>query len=90
MNAKQRKILTAIFADPVTRSLAWSDVENLLIALGAVIREGNGSRVRISLNETNAVFHRPHPNPELKAYVVKKMRVFLTGAGVESEGDESR
>ena len=90
MNAKQRKILTAIFADPVIRSLAWSEVENLLVALGAVIKEGNGSRVRISLNGINAVFHRPHPNPELKVYVVKKMRVFLTGAGVEPESDESR
>lgn len=91
MNGKQRSVLSAIFTDPISRSLVWEEVENLLIALGSTVKEGKGSRVRISLNGVNAVFHRPHPHPSLKIYVVKKMRLFLTSAGVEPpEPDETQ
>jgi len=55
---------------------------SMLKAQGAVISEGNGSRVRISLNGIRAVFHRPLPQKETDKGAVKSMRRFLSEAGV--------
>jgi len=64
LNSKQKKILESIFADPIRSGILWNDIEKILIALGAEISEGEGSRVRIYLNGVRAVFHRPHPKKE--------------------------
>jgi hypothetical protein len=61
MAGKHLKVLHDIFATPVRSNIQWKDIEKMLMALGAKITEGNGSRVRISLNDVKAVFHRPHP-----------------------------
>jgi hypothetical protein len=83
MKSKHHKTLQAIFEDPVRANILWSDIENLLKALGAEISEGRGSRVRIVLNNVRAVFHRPHPRKETDKGAVKSMRRFLIEAGVE-------
>ena len=62
MNAKNRKTLEDIFKKPILSSIPWKDIEALLISIGADISEGEGSRIRIKLNNIRAVFHRPHPN----------------------------
>jgi hypothetical protein len=82
MNKKQRNTLEAIFDDPVQPNIAWRDVEAMLKAAGAEITEGSGSRVRITLNQIRAVFHRPHPQKETDKGAVDSMRRFLTEAGV--------
>ena len=82
MRSKHRKALQAIFEDPVRSNSAWSDIEAMLIACGAEISKGSGSRVRIYLNGVRAVFHRPHPQKETDRGAVKSMRRFLTEAGV--------
>lgn len=83
MNAKQRRTLEAIFARPERSDIAWRDIEALLVALGAEISEGSGSRVRIALHDVRAVFHRPHPQKETDKGAVKSMRRFLQEAGIE-------
>ena len=83
MTSKHRKTLHAIFAEPVRANILWSEVEGLLVACGAEISEGRGSRVRIALNGVRAVFHRPHPRKEADRGAVVSMRRFLTEAGVE-------
>jgi hypothetical protein len=83
VNNKHRKTLAAIFADPVSPSIAWDDIESLLRALGAEILEGRGSRVRVDLNGRFSVFHRPHPQPATDKGAVKSMRRFLENAGVK-------
>lgn len=83
MNAKQRKIYEEIFKNPVQPNIEWKDIENLLLALGAEISEGNGSRVRIKLNNVRAVFHRPHPEKVTDKGAVKAMRQFLQNAEVK-------
>lgn len=55
----------------------------MLIALGAEIEEGRGSRVRIALNGVRSVFHRPHPQKETDKGAIKDMRRFLKEAGVD-------
>lgn len=84
MNSKNRKILKAIFQNPVRTDISWSDIETLLIACGAEISEGNGSRIRVKLNTILATFHRPHPKPLTDKGAVKSVRRFLENAGVRS------
>lgn len=83
LNNKQRKILEAIFTDPILTNINWKDIESLFTALGATITQGQGSRVRILLNEVRAVFHEPHPQKETDRGAVKSVREFLIKAGVE-------
>ncbi len=83
MNKKHQKILEQIFQSPVQSSIVWKDIEAMLVSLGAEISEGNGSRVRIALNDVRAVFHRPHPQKETDKGAVVSMRRFLKEANVK-------
>jgi len=83
VNNKQRKVLQAVFTDPVLSSIAWSDIESLLLSLGAEMKEGSGSRVGFSLNGVDIIVHRPHPKKKTDKGAVKSIRKFLTNAGVK-------
>lgn len=83
MNAKQKKVLKAVFADPVSPSIAWAAIESLLVAAGCEVIEGSGSRVKFVKDGMVASFHRPHPEPHAKRYQVRDARGFLTRLGVE-------
>jgi hypothetical protein len=83
MNAKHRRTFEAIFDRPVPSDIRWTDIESLLVALGAERSEGRGSRVRFSLGGSEAVFHRPHPQPETDKGAVAAVRRFLESAGVK-------
>jgi hypothetical protein len=82
MGPKHQRTLRAIFEDPARSNIAWRDIEAMLVAAGAEVSEGGGSRVRIALNGVRAVFHRPHPQKETDRGAVKSMRRFLIEAGV--------
>ena len=86
MKTKHRKTLQAIFENPARANILWTDIESLLLACGADISEGHGSRVRIALHGVRAVFHRPHPSKETDKGAVAAMRRFLTEAGVLPDG----
>jgi hypothetical protein len=81
MNSKQRKTLDAVFADPVSPSIAWADIERLLEAVGCTIVEGAGSRVRFVKDGVVASFHRPHPRKEASRAQVRDAREYLTKLG---------
>jgi hypothetical protein len=83
MNAKHRKTLAVIFKDPIQKQSEWKAIENLLVAVGADVIEGRGSRVRFHKNGEIATFHRPHPNKEAKPYQVSDAREFLIRLGVK-------
>lgn len=82
MNTKQRKTLSAIFADPVDGAIEWRRIESLLVALGCEVVEGSGSRITFILNGQRADFQRPHPGKEALRYRVKDVRLFLQRAGI--------
>lgn len=84
MNRHQRT-LEAIFEKRA--NILWSDIESLLLNLGADITEGSGSRVRVALRGVRAVFHRPHPQKETDRGAVGSMRRFLVEAGVDPEDE---
>lgn len=83
MNKKHQKTLQQIFQNSVHAGVVWRDIEAMLNALGAEISEGNGSRVRIALNNIRAVFHRPHPQKETDKGAIISMRRFLKEAGIK-------
>jgi len=83
VDSKHQKTLEAIFEKPERANILWCDVEALLIALGAEITDGNGSRRRVALKGVRAVFHRPHPRKETDKGAVKSVRRFLEAAGVK-------
>lgn len=74
--------MLGVFSDPVSGTIPWSDIEKMLVAAGAEVTEGRGSRVRVFLNGVRAVFHRPHPEKEAGKGAVKSVRRFLNAAGV--------
>ena len=78
------RILKTIFAEPVRANIAWSDIERLLVSLGADITEGRGSRVRVALNGVRAVFHRPHPEKEASKPAIRSVRRFLIEAKIRT------
>ncbi|PIO45720.1 type II toxin-antitoxin system HicA family toxin [Phyllobacterium zundukense] len=83
MNSRHRRTLAAVFADPVSGSIAWSDIESLLISVGARTIEGSGSRVKFEKDGEVESFHRPHPSKEAKRYQVRAARVFLERIGIK-------
>lgn len=83
MNAKQKKTLKALFADPPSPSISWSSIESLFKAVGCRAIEGQGSRVKFEMNGVIAAFHRPHPEPNAKRYQIRDAREFLGKLGVK-------
>jgi hypothetical protein len=82
VNRRHRKTLDLIFAQPLSGSLRWRDAEALLKSLGATLSERAGSRIAVLLNGRVAVFHRPHPSPDMDKNAVRDLRRFLENAGV--------
>jgi hypothetical protein len=81
MNTSQRRTLVAIFVRPTLATIRFADIESLLRALGAEIRERAGSRVMIDLCGEEWRCHRPHPGKEAKRYQVEEARELLQRAG---------
>ena len=83
VNNRHRKTLAAVFTEPAPASIAWADIEGLLLALGCTRVEGAGSRVRFVRDGHIASFHRPHPTKEAKRYQVRAARDYLILIGVQ-------
>jgi hypothetical protein len=100
VSGKHLRVLQDIFTIPVRSNIDWRDIEKMLIALGAEITEGSGSRVRISLpcysvsssveevGHVKAVFHRHHPRKETDKGAVVSMRRFLVTANITPEEND--
>lgn len=77
------KTLELIFSRPVSANVRWSEVEALLLELGALIEEREDSRVLIRLFGERMVFHRPHPSPMTDKGAVASLRDWLNDNGVK-------
>jgi hypothetical protein len=82
VNAKQRKVLAAIFFKPTLASIVFADIESLVNALGGTVLEREGSRVSVQLMGEEWRCHRPHPGKEAKRYQVEQARDLLDRVGV--------
>jgi hypothetical protein len=83
MNKKQSETLRSIFKDPPLANVKWADIESLFRSLGAEISQGNGSRIRVILNDVKAVFHTPHPRKETDKGALVSVRRFLENARIK-------
>ena len=83
MNTRQKKTLALIFEKPTRTDLRYDDVKSLLIAAGADMREGRGSRVRFKQGAYSVHLHSPHPQKVLPKYLVELIRDFLIQIGVK-------
>jgi hypothetical protein len=83
MNSRNRKILEAIFEEPIRADITWDDVESLVKALGGRVKEGRGSRVRLNFGDVSATFHAPHGSDKTDKGALKSVRRFLEAAGVK-------
>jgi len=83
MNTGQKKTLALIFKKPTRADLRYDDVTSLLIAAGASIQEGRGSRVRFGRGAYSVHLHAPHPKKVLPKYSVELVRDFLIQIGVK-------
>jgi len=83
IGSRHRKTLEAVYERPTRADVGWREVVSLMKALGTEITEGRGSRVRFALNGVRAVFHRPHPRPDMVKGAVEALRDYLTEAGVK-------
>ncbi|MDA3790596.1 MAG: type II toxin-antitoxin system HicA family toxin [Desulfobacula sp.] len=81
MKLKHKKILAAIFANPVNGNMEWRKIEALFVAIGCRIVEGVGSSVTFEKDGIRAYFHRPHPEKQALIYRIKNAREFLTKLG---------
>ena len=83
MKRKQQRTLELIFARPTSGNINWTDIESLLIELGAELSEREGSRIGVRLFGERRVFHRPHPSPTTDKGAVASIRKWLKENGVE-------
>ncbi|BAS67969.1 MAG: type II toxin-antitoxin system HicA family toxin [Gammaproteobacteria bacterium] len=83
MNNKHRKTLDRLLTKPALKNIKFSDIDNLLIAIGLVRSEGSGSRIVFRFGDAFIVLHKPHPNNEVKTYVIKQLQNFLKDIGVK-------
>lgn len=70
-------------AEPVSATIAWSDIESLFQSVGCEMIEGQGSSVAFKRGEEIEYFHRPHPEKEAKRYQVRAARAFLERIGAK-------
>jgi hypothetical protein len=83
---RHKKTLDAVFKVPTVASLKFSDLEKLLLSLGAEVIEGRGSRVSFLFPDNHKwEAHRPHPGNEAKKYQVESLRRFLESRGIGNE-----
>ena len=83
VNSKNRATLEAVFNQPAKANIKWSDIESLLVSVGAAVKKGEGSRVRITKGQNVLTAHRPHPGKEARRYQVIDVRIFLEALGVK-------
>jgi hypothetical protein len=84
MNNKHKKTLTKLLTRPILNNVKFDDVDKLLITLDLERIEASGSRITYKFDDDNFItLHKPHPNNEIKRYVVKKLQIFLKNIGVE-------
>ncbi len=82
MKRKHQRTLELIFSRPTSANVRWSDIEALLMELGGLLSEREGSRLLVRLFNERRVFHRPHPEPTTDKGAIEAIRKWLEANGV--------
>lgn len=80
--SRHERTLKALRWHPRPSNLRWADIESLLVHLGAVVREGKGSAISVTLKGITAYFHRPHSGDKAGKWHITTALRLLEEAGV--------
>lgn len=77
--AKTDKLLTKLQRKPPPVDFTWQELTSVLTALGCEVINGAGSRRKFYHTQTKRMLslHEPHPNPELKRYMIAQAVEFI-------------
>jgi hypothetical protein len=82
MSHRTTNLLRTIFHDPPSGNVHWREVESLLKHVGASLEPISGARIRVKLNRTEGVLHRPHHSNVLDVSSLMHVREILARGGV--------
>lgn len=85
MNHRHRKVLHALFADPIPNNLSMKEVEGVLGELGAILENRHGSRIAVTLQDKTVVVH--HAGHALPKDEVVQIRRFLESCAIDPARD---
>lgn len=82
LNSRQEQVRRRVFTRPTPSDIRWSEVVNMLEALGYSIKPAKGSRYRIaSVSGVSMIAHRPHPGNTCNKVLVVRIRRFMEESG---------
>ena len=72
---KLEKIIAKVSAKPTPTTVKWVELKTLLEPLGYELLQNSGSRRKFvhALAKDIISLHEPHPQPEVKAYVIRQV-----------------
>lgn len=82
--SKVDKLKQKLYKEPSPKDFTWAELRTLLLKLGFVEEQGNGSRVKFYHADLDypISLHKPHPGNILKEYVIKLVKESLDQLGV--------
>jgi predicted RNA binding protein YcfA (HicA-like mRNA interferase family) len=88
--SKHGKVLQRLLEKPAPVDIRWSDLKGALEHLGYHMLNNSGSRRKFVHPGTKHVIsvHEPHPQPVVKAYVIRDVVGALREAGAIKEEDD--
>ena len=78
--SKTEKLLSKFLS--AKKDFLWSDIKSLLMGLGFTSIEGSGSRVKFINGDILINLHKPHPQKEIKSYVIRHVKEILRKEGM--------
>ncbi len=82
MSQKHKRVLNAIFQEPISCNIHWREIESLLHHLGAIVQSSHGARMHVVLNSIEGILHRPHHSGVCTRHEIRELRKYLASAGV--------
>jgi hypothetical protein len=82
MSRRHANLIRSIFHDPPSGNVHWRDVEALLKHVGASLEPLSGARIRVKIDRTEGVLHRPHHSNVLDSSGLLHLRELLARCGV--------
>ena len=78
--SKQEKLIAKFRT--ANKQFKWDDLIAMLKGMGFEQIEAEGSRVTMVNEQIIIKLHKPHPQKEIKAYVIKQVKEVLTAEGL--------
>ena len=84
-SGRHQRTLEQIFSEPVSGTIRYEDVKNLLQSVGSNFSnkgKTSGARLSFTINGTKILLHKPHPGSEMGKATIKQLREILKKLGI--------